>query len=81
MKAKSQRSLKKGVSRETGKMEYCGGAPCFSENLHGNRFMDLNSAGRKPENRAERQSVLASGDKDKILKYYTELYYGRLARS
>lgn len=79
MKAKPQYWRKRAISRHPRDIEDPANAPYLYESPDGDRYIDWNNPGHKLENRAERISVLASGDQDRILKYYTELYYSRLA--
>lgn len=68
------------ISRDPKDLDAPANAPCFYESPDGDRLIDGNKPDHGLENLAERISVLTIGDTDRILKYYTDLYYNRLAR-
>ena len=80
MKAKSQYLHKKAISTDQNGMESLINVPYLYGSPDGDKYRDQNNQGLNHENRSEKIRVLASGDQDKILRYYTDLYFTRLAR-
>lgn len=68
------------ISRDPKDLDDPANAQYLYESPDGDRFIDWNNPGHKLERWAERISILASGDQEKIMEYYTDLYYNRLAK-
>ena len=68
------------ISRDPKDLEDPANAAYLYVGPNEDKFIDWNNPGHKLENWADRINLITNGNKEKIISFYTNLYYNRLAK-